>query len=120
MHEQNGNASRRQAIVKILRDQPVGKQAELVRLLKRQGYEATHRRQPDCRSLVSADRAPLRAACGPTLPDPQTISRRSGGFVREIKAAGSTIRRAHFDRRAQTSRSRSIGRVARGGRNDFR
>ncbi|HZF17190.1 MAG TPA: hypothetical protein VE046_14725 [Steroidobacteraceae bacterium] len=92
MHEQNGNASRRQAIVKILRDQPVGKQAELVRLLKRQGYEATQ-------SSVSRDLQELgvgkighryvlpAAEHSPTRNDFAALS----GFVREIKAAGSTI-----------------------------
>jgi transcriptional regulator of arginine metabolism len=92
MHEQNGNASRRQAIVKILRDQAVAKQEELVRLLKKQGYEATQ-------SSVSRDLQELGVGKighryvlpavehSPTRDDFAALS----GFVREIKPAGSTI-----------------------------
>jgi len=92
MHEQNGNGSRRQAIVKILRDQAVGKQAELVRLLKKQGYDATQ-------SSVSRDLQELgvgkighryvlpAAEPSPTRNDFAALS----GFVREIKPAGATI-----------------------------
>ena len=88
----NGNGSRRQAIVKILRDQAVGRQADLVRLLKRQGHEATQ-------SSVSRDLKELGvgkmghryilppAEHTPTHDEFAALS----GFVREIRAAGSTI-----------------------------
>ena len=37
----NNQTLRRAALVRILRQSPVGRQAELVRLLRREGFEAT-------------------------------------------------------------------------------
>jgi transcriptional regulator of arginine metabolism len=90
--EANGNSGRRQAIVRILRDHVVGRQAELVRLLHKEGYEATQ-------SSVSRDLKELGvgkmgdryilppAEHAPTHDDFAALS----GFVREIRPAGSTI-----------------------------
>ena len=123
MHEQNGNGSRRQAIVKILRDQAVAKQEELVRLLKKQGYEATQ-------SSVSRDLQELgvgkighryvlpAAEHSPTPNDFAALS----GFVREIKPAGSTITvvRTSIGSAQSVALAVDRARVAGSGRHDFR
>jgi transcriptional regulator of arginine metabolism len=88
----NGNGSRRQAIVKILRDQAVGRQAELVRLLRKQGYEATQ-------SSVSRDLRELgvgKMGDRYILPSAEHAPQHDefaalNGFVREVRAAGATI-----------------------------
>jgi transcriptional regulator of arginine metabolism len=90
--EANGNGSRRQAIVKILRDQAVGRQAELVRLLRKQGYEATQSSvSRDLKELgvgKMGDRYVLPTAeHAPKHDDFAALS----GFVHEIRPAGSTI-----------------------------
>jgi transcriptional regulator of arginine metabolism len=90
--EANGNGGRRQAIVRILREQPVARQAELVRLLKKQGHDATQSsvsrdlkelgvgKMGDRYILPPADHAPTHDEFAPLT-----------GFVREVRAAGTTI-----------------------------
>jgi transcriptional regulator of arginine metabolism len=84
--------SRRAAILRILRDSPVRNQDELVRVLKRQGFEATQ-------SSVSRDLRELGVAKAgdhyivPTADDavPRNPFAAVAAFVREIKTAGTSL-----------------------------
>lgn len=83
---------RRAAIVRILREQAVGRQADLVRLLRRHGHEATQ-------SSVSRDLRELGVMkAGDRYLLTNDAAQAEGGefgslarFVREIKAAGPSI-----------------------------
>ena len=86
------NGARRVAIVRILKEQTVARQAELVRLLKKQGHDATQ-------SSVSRDLKELGVGKmgdryilppsehAPTHDDFAALA----GFVREVRPAGATI-----------------------------
>jgi transcriptional regulator of arginine metabolism len=85
-------ASRRDAIVRILRSGSVRNQTDLVRLLKKEGYEVTQ-------SSVSRDLRDigvLKASDGYVLPA-EEVTRANGDFaslaqfVREIKTAGPCL-----------------------------
>jgi transcriptional regulator of arginine metabolism len=85
--------ARRAAILKILRDSAVGRQEELVRLLKRQGFEATQ-------SSVSRDLRELGVAkAGDRYIVPERRQDSSltnpfvavANFVLEIRTAGPSI-----------------------------
>ncbi len=83
---------RRAAIVKILREQAVGRQADLVRLLHKLGHDATQssvsRDLRELGVLKAGDRYVL-------LPEMQERINGSfdvlAGFVREIHSAGATL-----------------------------
>jgi len=85
-------AERRNAIVRLLRGGEVRRQAELVRLLKKQGHEVTQ-------SSVSRDLRDLgvsKAAGRYVLPADEVVRANGdfgalGQFVREIRPAGPTI-----------------------------
>jgi transcriptional regulator of arginine metabolism len=83
--------SRRAATLKIIRDTPVGKQDELVRLLKKQGFEATQ-------SSVSRDLRELHVAkAGDRYIVPANDDVAGDAFeavamfVREAKTAGPSL-----------------------------
>ena len=83
---------RREAIVRILRDGLVGKQQDLVRLLKRAGHEATQ-------SSISRDLRDLGVlkASGRYVLPPHEVTRANGDFgtltqfVRALRRAGPAI-----------------------------
>jgi transcriptional regulator of arginine metabolism len=83
---------RREAIVRILREGLVGKQQDLVRLLKRAGHEATQ-------SSISRDLRDLGVlkASGRYVLPPDEVTRANGDFgtltqfVRALRRAGSAI-----------------------------
>ena len=83
---------RRGAIVRILREGLVRKQADLVRLLKREGLDATQ-------SSISRDLRDLGVlkASGRYVLPPDEIGRANGDFdalaqfVRELRSAGASI-----------------------------
>jgi transcriptional regulator of arginine metabolism len=84
-------SERRAAIVKLLREQAIGRQAELVRLLRRQGHEATQ-------SSVSRDLRELRVLkAGDRYLVPDDAERvnsdfdRLADFVRSIRSAGPSL-----------------------------
>jgi transcriptional regulator of arginine metabolism len=83
---------RRNAIVRILRDGVVRKQGDLVRLLKKEGYDVTQ-------SSISRDLRDLgvlKASDGYVLPS-EDVTRTHGDFdsliqfVREVKTAGPCL-----------------------------
>jgi transcriptional regulator of arginine metabolism len=83
--------SRRAAILKIIRDTSVGKQDELVRLLKKQGFEATQ-------SSVSRDLRELHVAKAGDkyiVPPNDDVAGDAFAavamFVREAKTAGPSL-----------------------------
>jgi transcriptional regulator of arginine metabolism len=84
--------SRRAALLRIIRDSPVGKQDELVRLLKKQGIEATQ-------SSVSRDLRELHVAKAgdryivPANEDaaPSNAFEAVARFVQEVKTAGPSL-----------------------------
>lgn len=82
---------RRAAIVRILREQAVGRQADLVRLLRRSGHEATQssvsRDLRELGVLKAGDRYVLRDELAPGEGEFGSLA----GFVREIRAAGPSI-----------------------------
>jgi transcriptional regulator of arginine metabolism len=89
--EVNHPLLRRAAILRIIRDSAVGKQDELVRLLKKQGFEATQ-------SSVSRDLRELQVAkAGDRYivpvgePAPSNLFASVATFVRDIKTAGSSL-----------------------------
>jgi len=83
---------RREAIVRILREGLVGKQQDLVRLLKRAGHEATQ-------SSISRDLRDLGVlkASGRYVLPPDEVTRANGDFgtltqfVRALRRAGPAI-----------------------------
>jgi transcriptional regulator of arginine metabolism len=82
---------RRATIVKILREQAVGRQTDLVRLLHKLGHDATQ-------SSVSRDLRELgvlkagdRYVLMPELQDRVNNFDALAGFVREIHSAGTTL-----------------------------
>jgi transcriptional regulator of arginine metabolism len=84
-------SDRRAAIVKLLREQPVGRQAELVRLLRKAGHEATQ-------SSVSRDLRELGVLkAGDRYLIPEDAGRvnndfdRLADFVRSIRPAGPSL-----------------------------
>jgi transcriptional regulator of arginine metabolism len=92
MHADALQAERRTAILRILRDSPVRKQDELVRLLRREGHEATQ-------SSISRDLRDLGVlkASGRYLPPSDDSSRTQGNFdalrqfVRGVATAGPSL-----------------------------
>jgi transcriptional regulator of arginine metabolism len=87
----NTQTLRRAALVRILRQSAVGRQAELVRLLRREGFEATQ-------SSVSRDLRDLgvaKAADRYLLPDEDALSpshfESVRTFVKSCRAAGPTL-----------------------------
>jgi transcriptional regulator of arginine metabolism len=88
----NAQAQRRDAIVRILRGTAVGRQAELVSLLHREGYDATQ-------SSVSRDLRELGVVKGgdryllPAVEDALTPSHLEtvSSFVKGYRAAGPTL-----------------------------
>ncbi len=92
MHMDLHSASRREAILRILRDTPVRKQDELVRLLRREGHDVTQ-------SSISRDLRELGVlkASGRYLPPPEAASRVQSDFdtlrqfVRGLATAGSSL-----------------------------
>jgi transcriptional regulator of arginine metabolism len=86
--------ARRSTIVRLLRQSPVRRQAELVRLLKREGHEVTQ-------SSVSRDLRELgvlKASSGYVLRSDAEITARTQGnfgtlaqFVREARTAGPSL-----------------------------
>jgi transcriptional regulator of arginine metabolism len=92
MASETNGGGRRQAIVRILREHAVGRQAELVRLLRREGHDATQSSvSRDLRELgvgKMGDRYILPPAeHAPSHDEFAALS----GFVREVRPAGSTI-----------------------------
>ena len=83
---------RRNAILRIIRGGVVRRQSDLAQLLRRDGFEVTQ-------SSVSRDLRELGVlkASGRYLPPPDEVSRANGDFaalsqfVREVRAAGSSI-----------------------------
>jgi transcriptional regulator of arginine metabolism len=83
---------RRNAIVRLLRTGAVGKQADLVRLLKKEGHDVTQ-------SSISRDLRDLgvlKASGRYVLPSEDVVHTNGdfgtlGQFVREVRAAGPTI-----------------------------
>ena len=114
---------RRATIVKILREQAVGRQSDLVRLLHKLGHEATQ-------SSVSRDLRELGVlkAGDRYVLMPEVQERVNGdfdalaGFVREIHSAGSTLTVVKTTIGAAQSVAVAVDRaaMARGGRHDFR
>jgi transcriptional regulator of arginine metabolism len=92
MHADFYQAERRSAILRILRSASVRGQAELVRMLRREGHEATQ-------SSISRDLRDLGVlkAQGRYLPPPDDMQRTQGDFetlkrfVRSIATAGPNI-----------------------------
>ncbi len=91
MHTALHQSDRRAAIVKLLRTQPVGRQAELVRLLRKAGHEATQ-------SSVSRDLRELGVLkAGDRYLIPEDAGRvnndfaRLADFVRSIRPAGPSL-----------------------------
>ena len=88
----NNQTLRRAALVRILRQSPVGRQAELVRLLRREGFEATQ-------SSVSRDLRDLgvaKAADRYLLPEVEDALSPSHfesvrTFVKNCRGAGPTL-----------------------------
>jgi transcriptional regulator of arginine metabolism len=88
----NNQALRRAALVRILRQSAVGRQAELVRLLRREGFEATQ-------SSVSRDLRDLgvaKAADRYLLPEVEDALSPSHfesvrAFVKSCRGAGPTL-----------------------------
>lgn len=88
----NNQTLRRAALVRILRQSPVGRQAELVRLLRREGFEATQ-------SSVSRDLRDLgvaKAADRYLLPEVEDALSPSHfesvrTFVKSCRGAGPTL-----------------------------
>lgn len=83
---------RRTAIMKILRERSVGRQADLVRLLRRQGHEATQssvsRDLRELGVLKAGDRYILMTeVLEPVNDDFGALA----GFVREVRAAGASL-----------------------------
>jgi transcriptional regulator of arginine metabolism len=84
--------SRRAALLRIIRDSSVGKQDELVRLLKKQGFDATQ-------SSVSRDLRELHVAKAgdryivPANEDgaPSNAFEAVAMFVQEVKTAGPSL-----------------------------
>jgi transcriptional regulator of arginine metabolism len=90
--ELHAPVSRRAALLRIIRDSSVGKQDELVRLLKKQGFEATQ-------SSVSRDLRELHVAKAgdryivPANEDgaPSNMFAAVAPFVLELKTAGASL-----------------------------
>lgn len=83
---------RRTAIMKILREQAVGRQADLVRLLRKQGHDATQssvsRDLRELGVLKAGDRYILMTEMlEPVKDDFSALA----GFVREVKPAGASL-----------------------------
>ncbi len=82
---------RRNAILKIVREQAVGRQADLVRLLRRLGHEATQssvsRDLRELGVLKAGDRYLLMTEREPVNGDFDALA----GFVREVRPAGVSL-----------------------------
>ncbi len=82
---------RRNAILKIVREQAVGRQADLVRLLRRLGHEATQssvsRDLRELGVLKAGDRYVLMVEREPVNGDFDALA----GFVREVRPAGVSL-----------------------------
>ncbi len=92
MHADALQSERRNAILRILRGSPVRKQDELVRLLRREGHDATQssisRDLRDLGVLKAAGRyLPPTAEAGRTNSDFDTLRQ----FVRSVATAGASL-----------------------------
>ena len=84
--------SRRAAILRILRDSPVGKQDELVRLLKKQGFEATQSSvSRDLRELHVAKAGDRYIVAEHEIAAPKNLFAAVATFVLTIKTAGPSL-----------------------------
>lgn len=94
--ELNQPSLRRAAILRIINDSAVHKQDELVRMLRKQGFEATQ-------SSVSRDLRELgvaKAGDRYIVPDAENSGRSAhfdavAGFVRSVQTAGSSLTVVH-------------------------
>ena len=91
MHAQDHPSGRRAAIAKLIREQAIGRQVELVRLLKQRGHDATQ-------SSVSRDLRELgvvKAGDRYLLPDgAERVNNdfaRLADFVSELRTAGPSL-----------------------------
>jgi transcriptional regulator of arginine metabolism len=84
--------SRRAAILRIIRESPVGKQDELVRLLKKQGIEATQSSvSRDLRELHVAKAGDRYIVPAGESAAPTNLFAAVAMFVQEIKTAGPSL-----------------------------
>ena len=84
--------SRRAAILRIIRDSSVGKQDELVRLLKKQGFEATQSSvSRDLRELQVAKAGDRYIVHSQESASPRNLFTAVASFVVEIKTAGPSL-----------------------------
>jgi transcriptional regulator of arginine metabolism len=92
MHIDRHQTDRRDAILRILRGGPVGRQSDLVSLLRKEGFEVTQ-------SSVSRDMRELGVlkAADRYLPPETEVAQAQGNFaavdrfVREIRTAGASL-----------------------------
>jgi transcriptional regulator of arginine metabolism len=89
--DHGGSAARRDALRRIVRESVVGRQEDLVRLLRQAGHEVTQSSvSRDLRELGVAkrgDRYVLPEAAPPAIDDFAAVA----GFVRSIRPAGATL-----------------------------
>jgi transcriptional regulator of arginine metabolism len=84
--------SRRAAILRIIRDSPVGRQEELVRLLKKQGFEATQSSvSRDLRELHVAKAGDRYIVPSDEVAAPKNLVGAVATFVLELKTAGPSL-----------------------------
>ena len=84
--------SRRAAILRIIRESPVGKQDELVKLLKKQGIEATQSSvSRDLRELHVAKAGDRYIVSAAEIAAPSNPFAAIAAFVLEIKPAGPSL-----------------------------
>ena len=84
--------SRRAAILRIIRDSSVGKQDELVRLLKKQGFDATQSSvSRDLRELHVAKAGDRYIVSMNEVAAPKNLFATVATFVLEIKNAGPSL-----------------------------
>ena len=90
-HEHALTALRRDALLRIIRESTVGRQADLVRLLARAGHQVTQSSvSRDLRELGVAKRGARYVL--PEEPQPAVDSFRAvAGFVRELRTAGPCL-----------------------------
>lgn len=90
--EFNHPVSRRAALLRIIRDSSVGKQNELVRLLKKQGYDATQSSiSRDLRELHVAKAGDRYIVPVDEVAAPSNLLSTVGKFVLEIKTSGPSL-----------------------------
>lgn len=90
--ELNHPVSRRAAILRIIRESPVAKQDELVRLLKKQGFDATQSSvSRDLRELHVAKAGDRYIVPANESAAPKNLFAAVATFVLEIKTAGPSL-----------------------------